>query len=163
MPVQVQSQVTSANAMVNPLAKTDHRPWPIPKTPWIMAQVWRDLLFAHWEIAPDILRPFIPRQLELDTYEGKAWISITPFHMSLRFRGLPVLPGFARLPELNFRTYVVGGDKPGIYFFSLDIASFAAVAGARLVYHLPYFRARMHIRKYRDRIRYSSQRGAALF
>src|SRR4051794_36967264 len=127
MPLKAPSQVSSANAMVDPLTKTDHRPWPVPDKSWIMVQVWRDLLFAHWEIAPDVLRTFIPKQLELDTYDGRAWISITPFEMSLRFRALPVLPGMGHLPELNFRTYVVKNDKPGIFFFSLDIASYAAV------------------------------------
>ncbi|HWF12116.1 MAG TPA: DUF2071 domain-containing protein, partial [Candidatus Acidoferrales bacterium] len=67
----------------------------------------------------------------------EGWISITPFHMSIRLRGLPVLPGMSAIPELNFRTYVTVQNKPGVYFFSLDTVSHAAVWGARMLYHLP--------------------------
>jgi uncharacterized protein YqjF (DUF2071 family) len=126
-----------------------------------MVQVWRDLLFMHWSIAPGAIRPHVAEQLELDTFEGQAWISITPFYMSIRPRGLPSLPGMLHLPELNCRTYVKVGDRPGIYFFSLDIASWTAVWGARTFYHLPYFHARMRVTKTADRVSYSSARGAA--
>lgn len=128
-----------------------------------MVQVWRDLLFAHWHIAPEAIRPLVPGQLDLDTFDGRAWISITPFHMSLRLRGLPPLPGMFDFPELNCRTYVKAEGKPGIYFFSLDTANRTAVWGARSFYHLPYFHARMRIDKERDRISYSSKRGAAVW
>jgi len=148
---------------MNPLAEQDHRPWPVPKGPWIMVQVWRDLLFAHWNVPPEAIWPLIPEQLELDSFGGDTWISITPLHISLRLRGLPPLPGMSDLPELNCRTYVKVGGKPGIYFFSLDTASRAAVWGARTFYHLPYFHARMQVEKRADSISYSSVRGDAVW
>ena len=140
------------------LEQTDHRPWKLPMRPWVMEQTWRDLLFAHWNVSPALLRPLIPPCLELDTFNGESWISITPFHMSIRFRGLPILPGMSAIPELNFRTYVTVQNKPGIYFFSLDTASYAAVWGARLLFHLPYFRAHMRVQKSGTVISYTSRR-----
>jgi uncharacterized protein len=148
---------------MNPLAEVDHRPWPVPKRPWIMVQVWRDLLFAHWNIAPAAIRDLVPPQLELNTFGDEAWISVTPFHMSVRLRGLPPLPGMFDFPELNCRTYVSAGGKPGIYFFSLDTANRMAVWGARNFYHLPYFHARMQIEKRGDSISYSSAREKAIW
>ena len=148
---------------MNPLTVVDHRPWPLPKRPWIMVQVWRDLLFAHWNLPPATIRGLVPGQLELDTFDGTAWVSITPFHMSVRLRGLPPIPGMLDFPELNCRTYVTAQGKPGIYFFSLDTANRAAVWGARAFYHLPYFHARMQINKEDDSISYSSKRGAAVW
>ena len=53
---------------------------------------------------------------------------------------LPILSSFC---ELNCRTYVSYGGKPGIWFFSLDASSRLAVEGARRLYKLPYFHARM--------------------
>src|SRR5689334_17559552 len=144
---------------MNPLREVDHRPWPIPKRPWIMVQVWRDLLFAHWSFPPAVIRPLVPGELALDTFDERAWISITPFHMSLRVRGLPPLPGMFDFPELNCRTYVTLRGKPGIYFFSLDTANRAAVWGASTFYHLPYFHARMRVEKEAESISYSSIRG----
>jgi uncharacterized protein len=148
---------------MNPLSIVDHRPWPLPKRPWIMVQVWRDLLFAHWNLPAAAIRGLVPQQLELDTFDGWAWVSITPFHMSVRLRGLPPFPGMLDFPELNCRTYVTAQGKPGIYFFSLDTANRAAVWGARTFYHLPYFHARMQIEKENDSISYSSKRGDALW
>lgn len=128
-----------------------------------MVQVWRDLLFTHWKLPLATIRPLVPDQLELDSFDGDAWISITPFHMSLRMRGLPPLPGMFDFPELNCRTYVSVEGKPGIYFFSLDTANRAAVWGARRFYHLPYFHAQMRVEKRGDSISYSATRGEAVW
>jgi hypothetical protein len=87
------------------------------------------------------LRPFIPKCLEIDEFDGEAWVGLVPFHMSIRPRALPHLPGISRFAELNVRTYVRHGGKPGVWFFSLDAASSTAVFGGRTFFHLPYFRA----------------------
>src|SRR4029434_453282 len=126
------------------LRSTSHRPWPLPRGPWIMAQTWHDLLFAHWPIPPEIMRALVPPQLTLDLFDGQCWLGIVPFWMSgVRGRGLPAIPGLSRFPELNVRTYVTLGKKPGVYFFSLDAANIPAVCAARTFYHLPYFYASM--------------------
>ena len=109
-----------------------------------MRQVWHDLLFTHWPVHPDELRPLVPAQLELDLYNRHAWVAVTPFHMSdVRMRALPPIPGMSAFPELNVRTYVKFGGVPGVFFFSLDAASRLAVIGARAAYFLPYFHAEM--------------------
>lgn len=126
-----------------------------------MEQTWRDLLFAHWPLAPAALRPLLPESLALDTFDGRAWLGITPFEVRpLRPRGLPALQGF---PELNVRTYATLDGKQGIWFFSLDAASILAVLGARATYFLPYFRARMQIERGETEIRYRSARRSAKF
>jgi uncharacterized protein YqjF (DUF2071 family) len=141
------------------LSKRDHRPWPIPEGPWLQGQTWRDLLFAHWSLPVEALRPAVPTELPLDTFDGRAWLGITPFEVSgLRAVGTPPVPGLSRFPETNVRTYTTVAGKPGIYFFSLDAASYAAVAGARLTYHLPYFRARMTIERVDGEIHYRTRR-----
>ena len=104
-----------------------------------MRQVWHDLLFAHWQVNPDNLRPLVPAPLELDIYDGRAWVAVTPFHMSdVRMRALPPIPGMSAFPELNVRTYVKFGGVPGVFFFSLDAASRSAVIGARAAFFLLY-------------------------
>ncbi len=124
-----------------------------------MRQSWCDLLFAHWSLAVYRLRPLVPASLELDTFGGQAWVAVAPFTVRhLRLRGLPEIPGLNAFPELNVRTYVTVGGKPGIYFFSLDAANAAAVLGARLSYLLPYFPARMSSVKNDNWIDYESER-----
>jgi uncharacterized protein len=132
----------------DPTGESSHRPWPLPREPWIMAQRWSDLLFAHWPVTVEILRQAVPEVLPLETFEGSAWISIASFYLShLRPHWLPAPPVLAEFPELNLRTYVSLGGKPGVYFFSLDAGSALAVAAARALYHLPYFRADMRVRR----------------
>ena len=111
-----------------------------------MVQRWHDLLFAHWRCPISELRPLIPAPLEIDTYDGTAWIGVIPFYMSgVRMRGMPPLPTAHAFEELNVRTYVTLDGRPGVWFFSLDCASMLAVIGARLGIHLPYFRAAMRM------------------
>jgi uncharacterized protein YqjF (DUF2071 family) len=153
---------SEAPAQTRVTGETDHRPWPLPQRPWAQAQTWRDLLFAHWAVDPQALRPAVPAELPLDTFNGSAWIAVTPFEVSgLRFRGIPPLPGLSRFPETNVRTYTTVEGRPGIYFFSLDAGSSLAVAGARLTYRLPYFRASMSIQRTGDEVVYRTRRVAS--
>jgi uncharacterized protein YqjF (DUF2071 family) len=126
------------------LEHLEHRPWPLPRRPWTMGQTWEDLLFAHWRVPQELLQPAIPDGLDLDTFDGAAWLGVTPFRVSgLRLRGMLPLPGVSSFLELNVRTYVTAQGKPGIWFFSLDASSQLAVEAARRMYRLPYFRARI--------------------
>lgn len=141
------------------LAETSHRPWPLPRRSWILVQVWHDLLFAHWPIAASELYPLIPPGLALDTYEGQAWISVAPFEITgVRLRGFFPLPLLSSSLELNVRTYVMAGNRPGVFFFSLDATNPAAVILGRHGYHLPYFRATMSLRRANGMIHYRSRR-----
>jgi uncharacterized protein YqjF (DUF2071 family) len=80
-----------------------HRQWPLPKTPWLMFMHWHDLLFLHWPIRSELIRPLIPKEIGLDTFDGWCWIGIVPFRMSgVRLRYFPLSFAF---PELNVRTY----------------------------------------------------------
>ncbi len=138
---------------------TDHRPWPLPDAPWVLSQSWHHLLFAHWPLSPEALRPLIPRGLELETFDGQAWLGVVPFDIQdFKLRGLVPLPLMTAFLELNVRTYVTAEGKAGIWFFSLDAASAMAVAGARALYHLPYFNAAMSIRVVGDTLTYTSRR-----
>ncbi len=137
------------------LGEADHRLWPLPDGGWLMAQTWVDLLFAHWRVPEGALRPVVPEQLSIDTYDGSAWIGITPFRVrGLRLRNTLPAPLLSTFPELNVRTYVSVDGKPGIYFLSLDADSCPAVAAARRSYRLPYFRSRIEVERDEEGIAY---------
>jgi len=141
------------------LKVAQHRPWPVPRRPWVMRQTWENLLFAHWPVSPERMRKLVPAELELDTYEATCWVAVTPFRLTgLRFRYAPPLPFGSDFPELNVRTYVEHKSRPGVFFFSLDAGSMAAVMGARATYHLPYFFADMSIAEESGWFSYSSKR-----
>jgi uncharacterized protein len=150
---------SKAAAQARGLRETGHRPWPVPARPWLQGQTWLDLLFAHCSLPVEVLRPAVPSELPIDSFQGRAWIGITPFEVSgLRLRGTPPLPRVSRFPEINVRTYTTVDEKPGIYFLSLDADSRLAVAGARRAFRLPYFRARMSIERARGQVVYRSRR-----
>jgi uncharacterized protein len=136
--------------MTSILSTVAHRPYPLPTGHWRMAQRWNDLLFAHWPIPEDAIASLLPTGLQLDTFDGYAWVGVIPFWMNhVRTRTLGeatvTIPTTAAFSELNLRTYVrskVTGLH-GVYFFSLDAASALAVLGARTLFHLPYFLAAM--------------------
>ncbi|GAA4015973.1 DUF2071 domain-containing protein [Hymenobacter fastidiosus] len=111
-----------------------------------MRQRWSQLLFAHWPVDPALLRPYLPARLELDLFEGQAWLGVVPFTMShIRPLGLPAVPGLNRLHELNVRTYATLDGVPGVWFLSLDATQPLGVWAARTLFHLPYLHARIRL------------------
>ena len=108
------------------------REWPRPQRTWVMAQTWHDLLFAHWPVPAVELARVVPAPLELDLWDGVAWIGVVPFRMDrIRPRGLFPLPKLSATPEINVRTYVTFGGKRGVYFLSLHASNPAAVTVTR--------------------------------
>ena len=128
---------------------------------------WRDLSFMHWRVDAGALRPWIPEPLEVDLFDGEAWVGVVPFEMrGTRLWPLPAVPGLRHFPELNLRTYVRHGDRRGVWFFSLDASSKVAVRVARQTFALPYLDARLSIEREPGGdgdgwIQYSSQRRGA--
>ena len=126
-----------------------------------MHQSWGKLLFMHCPLAAAELRPLIPAALEIDTFNGNAWVAVVPFTM-WDTRALPpyvpAVPGLSAMHELNVRTYVHCDGVPGVWFFSLDCNSRAAVLGARTFFHLPYYHADIELQQQDTLIDYSLSR-----
>lgn len=122
-------------------------------------QDWRSLLFLHWPVPIEVLRPLVPAPLSIDMYEGTAYVGLIPFAVRrARPARVPARLGIDFL-ETNVRTYVhLEGRHPGVYFFTLDAASWLAVIGARLSLGLPYVRARMAMRHRDGIVEYGMQR-----
>jgi uncharacterized protein len=126
----------------------------------IMRQSWHDVTFIHWRCDPGTARKLIPRELELDLFEGNCWIGLVPFLITdLTAPRGPALPWLSTFPETNVRTYVTDRQgRRGVWFFSLDAARLLAVVGARAGFGLPYFWARMKVVSGPEAVRYSSRR-----
>jgi uncharacterized protein YqjF (DUF2071 family) len=152
-------EIMASSQLEKALSQTEHRPYPLPEGPWVLRMRWHDLLFMHWSVPEDWLRPLIPPALRLDTFDGWAWLGVVPFRMEdVRPRFLPGVPWLSNFPELNLRTYVTHGGKPGLWFFSLDAHNPVAVRLARATFGLPYFDAKMSYEVNDGEVRYSSVR-----
>jgi uncharacterized protein len=130
-----------------------------PDQPIVGYQRWRDLLFLHWPVPVEILRPLIPEPLSIDTFDGVAYVGLVPFWMiGVRPTWAPERSAF-RFLETNVRTYThLDGRDPSVYFFSLEAASAIAVMVARAQFGLPYYWARMGIRRHGSQIEYRTRR-----
>jgi len=119
---------------------------------------WRDVLFVSYPVDPDTVAPHLPDGLDLDTHDGRAYLSVVPFVIEdVRPAGLPAAVGLTT-PELNLRTYVTVDGARGVYFFSLDAEGLLGVLGARALNHLPYYNARIGIDETDKGIRFTSRR-----
>ena len=141
------------------LDETRHRPWALPRGPWVLRQRWLDLLFVHWPVPATRVRRFVPPSLDVDEFHGTTWVGIVPFMIEeLTWRFVPALPYFSSFPELNLRVYVTTGGKPGVWFISLDADNAAAVLGARTAFALPYWRASIAMNRSNHEIMFRSER-----
>ena len=112
---------------------------------WIMYVSWRNLTFVSWPVPIETLRPLVPAALDIDTFDGSAWVSVVPFgNADAHFRGLPSLPGQANFDELNLRTYIRLKDDASVYFLSLDCTSEIADLIGK-AFRLPFYRADMSV------------------
>lgn len=114
----------------------------------------------HWRYPIDAVRALVPRELELDTWDGSAWLGVVPFEMQdIRPSWLPRFAALDFL-ETNLRTYVHHRGEPGVFFFSLEASSRLAVHAARIGWSLPYHFAAMKRTIEDDAIRYRSVRAS---
>jgi uncharacterized protein YqjF (DUF2071 family) len=105
----------------------------------VMTQQWCDLAYIHWRCDPEVVQGLLPEGLEVDTFDGSAWVGLIPFSMrNIAVPGLPPIPYFGSFPEVNVRTYVRRNGIPGVWFFSLDVNRLAPAFVARATYLLPY-------------------------
>jgi uncharacterized protein YqjF (DUF2071 family) len=124
-----------------------------------MAQSWERLLFAHWRVPVESLRPVVHPAIPIDEHDGSAWIGVTPFRVAgARPHGAPPPPAISSFLECNVRTYATIDGRPGIWFISLDAESRAAVRGARRFWRLPYFLADMGAADHDEGFDYRTER-----
>ena len=139
--------------------RSDHLPFAMPNRSFLLSQEWRHLTFMHWEVSIEKLQPHIPDGLEIDLFDGKAYVGTIPFLMkNVRPRLLPAVPGISTFPEFNIRTYVKKNGKAGVLFLTLDAQSRVTCFHAPRKYGLPYRYAKCKISVDGDLYKWKSRR-----
>src|SRR5439155_9535620 len=113
----------------------------------VWAQDWLDVLFLHWSVPVESIRPRLPTGCEPDERDGEAWVSLVLFRLKVRPVWLPFVPGFSTLAEVNLRTYIRVGEQTGVYFLSLSATNSWAALIARVTTPLPYRGSRFYYRR----------------
>jgi uncharacterized protein YqjF (DUF2071 family)/predicted DCC family thiol-disulfide oxidoreductase YuxK len=112
-------------------------PWPF------LTAYWSNLIVCNYEIAPEILQPYLPAGTELDLFQNKAFISVIAFHFQdTKFLGaFPTFPA-VHFEEINLRFYVrrtVNGEvRRGVVFIKEVVPSRFIALVARTLYNEPY-------------------------
>ena len=125
----------------------------------VMKQQWRDLAYIHWAYEPAVVQALLPEGIDVDTFDGKAWVGLIPFSMrNISFPFIPPVPYFGSFPEVNVRTYVKRNGVPGVWFFSLDVNRLIPAVVARTTYFIPYCWGRASHTKDGQRLRTTVKR-----
>jgi uncharacterized protein len=133
------------------LASTGNRQYPLPEKKWKYFQQWHDTIFLHWEVPVYFLQEHIPKEIELDTFNNMAWVSLVAFEVrNMKLRKMPSLPYISNFQEINLRTYVIKDGRPGIYMFSIETDKLIEVLLTRVFIGLPYKKSK--IKRTRKRI-----------
>lgn len=121
------------------LNTTAHRPWEIPTDSWKFYQEWNHAIFLHFQVELTELEKFVPKELEIDLFEGKPWVSVVAFTMEkIRPKYLPSFPPISNFDEINIRTYVKSNNKTGVYFLSIEGGKRLSCKVAKGISELPY-------------------------
>jgi uncharacterized protein YqjF (DUF2071 family) len=114
---------------------------PVPEG-WKLFMHWNNLLFASWRVSKSVIQPLLPKELEVDTFDGSAWVTLVPLGVDvMNWKDLPPLPGMDRLTELNLRTYTTRDGQPGVYFLSIDCPCIIPDMIGRHFFGVPFFQA----------------------
>lgn len=118
---------------------TEHRPWSLPQKSWKFYQEWNRAIFLHWEVSEEELRKFVPSDMEIDLFKGRAWVSLVAFSMEkIRPKYLPAFAPISNFDEINIRTYVCYKGKPGVYFLSIEGGTKLSCQISKGISELPY-------------------------
>ena len=138
-----------------------HLPFPMPNRPFAISQEWRELTFMHWKVDPERLKPHLPDGLEIDLFDGEAYVGVIPFVMkNVRPRGLPSVLGISTFAEFNVRTYVIKDGQAGVFFLTLDAKSLVTCFYAPRAYGLPYRYAKANVKYEGESLQWRSRRSS---
>lgn len=127
--------------------------------PWVGQQEWHDVLFMHWAVPYEKLKPYVPAPFLLETYDGQAWVTVVLFQTkNSRFRTMPTIMSYLSFLQMNTRTYIQFDGEPGIYFLSVDVNHLLIKTITKRLLQLPYELAKMDIKRDKDQIQFKSKR-----
>ena len=114
-------------------------PWP-----GLITADWQNLVLLSWPIDDSAVTRLLPRGLEIDRFNGDAFVSAVGLTISnLRVLGVPTWP--TRFEQVNFRFYVrqrlsSGGYRRGVVFLKQLVPHRTTALTARLLYGEPFAR-----------------------
>ena len=117
----------------------EHRPWELPNEKWKFYQEWNNAIFLHFKVNLEELIKHVPKELEIDLFQGEPWVSVVAFTMEkIRPKNIPAFSPISNFHEVNIRTYVKMNNKTGVYFLSIEGGTKLSCKIAKFISDLPY-------------------------
>ena len=117
----------------------EHRPWKLPNQNWKFYQEWNNAIFLHFKVDLEELKKHVPKELEIDLFQGESWVSVVAFTMEkIRPKNIPAFSPISNFHEINIRTYVKKNNKTGVYFLSIEGGTKLSCKIAKYISDLPY-------------------------
>jgi uncharacterized protein YqjF (DUF2071 family) len=115
---------------------------PNSSAPVFLTAEWRHLAMLNYEVAPDIIAPFVPAGTELDFWNGKTFVSVVGF-LFLKTKVLGIsIPFHRNFEEVNLRFYVrhqaPDGWRRGVVFIREIVPRTAIAWVAKTFYNENY-------------------------
>jgi uncharacterized protein len=130
---------------------------PRPEKIFLSAE-WRDLLMLNYEVDPVHLQKYVPSGTELDSFDGKTYVSLVGFRFCrTKLLGSIPIPFHTEFEEINLRFYVKRREgneiRRGVVFIAEIVPKRAIALTARWFYGENYVRRPMPHRVVRNESR----------
>ncbi len=95
---------------------------------------WKNLVMLNYAVEPLLLQEFVPAGTELDSFQGRIYVSLIGFEFNrTRIAGTPV-PFHQSFEEVNLRFYVRRHNRRGVVFIRELVPKRLVAAIARLAF-----------------------------
>lgn len=126
------------------LKQTQHRPFEYPKHSWKFYQEWNKAIFLHWEVDVALIKALLPKSIEVDSINGKTWVSLVAFNMNnIGIKNLPKIPHISDFYEINIRVYIKYNGKPSVYFLNMEGSKRSSCKILKVLSKFPYRYSKM--------------------
>ncbi|MBW8766981.1 MAG: DUF2071 domain-containing protein [Geodermatophilales bacterium] len=118
--------------------------------PALLRQDWRDVTLLHWPLDPAVAAPLLPPGTRPDELDGRTFAGLILLEMRNALPVGPPLPWLGTFAQANVRLYSVDREgRRGVVFLSLDAGRVLPALTARVA-GLPYWPARVRVRRQGD-------------
>lgn len=105
---------------------------------------WNYLINITYAVDPDILLPYLPKGLNLDIIDGKAFVSFVAFEFNdVKVKGFKI-PFHKKFSEINLRFYVNKNGRRGVVFIKEYVPKYFVALIANKIYNEPYSAIKMN-------------------
>ena len=103
---------------------------------------WENLIMENYAANPNVLTPDLPKEVELDFYNGETYVSLVGFMFKNTRIFQILIPSYGTFEEINLRFYVTRREgkevKRGVVFINETLPNKVVAFNANSLYNEDY-------------------------